>query len=338
MNAHTNSLVTHLLTLTISLSHSVDGTKIDLMDDIYHRVSHHGEDFKRCDFMFTPVVNSIMITCATEESGKRIKSSQLKTNPPEKVEVIPFSDLEDEIKKLQQKRFEVKHFDRKNHRINAIPSKATYELKHLLEKKGTDELPTNYLISPPQPPPKYSIENSSPSFIQSTSRPKSASILKKKSNPESTRQTLTPHPRRPQTNQPSSYLTSNRKVHFNANSDHEEATTTVTTTRNNNKTTTTNSKLTIQTNFSSTDNSQSNRKSPLKREESSGIDDSMLQGSDDSSDDGNEIFDTFNLKGVYLQKKRKALMGPSANNSNVNIENGRKSLLAQNKRYLSVSF
>lgn len=310
------------------------------MDDIYRRVSHHGEDFKRCDFMFTPVVNSIMITCATEESGKRIKSTQIKSNPPEHVEAIPFSDLESEMKKLQQKRYEVKYFDRKNNRTNAIPSKATYELKHFLEKKQiNDELLVNQInIKSPRPPSPLA-ENHSPTFKRTTSRPQSASILRKQSTSGSNKDSsssISPRPRRPQTNQKSRYLSSTRKVQFSVNTTSHDDNTTNDNIKNNtsqnesnetfqNNTTTT----TSNSNNSNNSNNGNNRKSPLRREDSSGIDESMLQGSDDSSDEGNEVFDTFNLKGVYLHRKRKALMGPSANNPDTNLEYGQHGTSAE---------
>lgn len=265
------------------------------MEEAYHRSSHHGEDFKRCDLMFTPVVNSIMLTCATEESGKRIKAMKLKSNPPKPAAEdahapIPFTDLESEVRRLKQKRCEVNHSDKKNHRTNAIPSKATYELKQLLEKSSEDgngNTPTEILLGLPNKPSPRPL-SSSGTTKKSPHSPRGSHVTKPSSVESS------PRPRRPQTSQPSRYLASTRKVQFPQEGE---------------------GKGEAGPPANPPDGkpeSSSPRKKPLKRDESRGIDDSMLQQSDDSSDDGNDVFDTFNMKGIYRLKKRRALLGASS--------------------------
>jgi hypothetical protein len=271
------------------------------MEEVYYRSAHHGEDFKRCDLMFTPVVNSIMMTCATEESGKRIKSMKFKSNPPKAKGAeeekdgrnvsIPFAELESKMKRLKQKRCEVKHADKKHNRTNAIPSKATLELKQLLEKStedGNGNSPaTEILLGLPT-------KSSSP-------RPSSSSTgaTRKSSPPAKSSPTASiPRPRRPQTSQPSRYLASTRKVQFPQDGGEGSG------------------------DPSHPSNPPTGpRKKPLKRDESRGIDDSMLQQSDDSSDDDeNEVFDTFNMRGVYRLKKRRALMGASSDRQDPNLK------------------
>jgi hypothetical protein len=283
--------VVHRFVCSINHRIILDG-KRGVMEEVYSRSTHHGEDFKRCDLMFTPVVNSIMMTCATEESGKKIRSVKSKSNTPKAEKTIPFTELESEMKRLKHKRFEVKHSDKKNNRTNAIPSKATYELKQLLEKsteEGNENSPTEILLEMPIKSPRPS---------SGTIR-KSNHLPRGESHSVKTPPTQSPRPRRPQTSQPSRYLSSTRKVQFPQEDDpHPD-------------------KGTEEAGGGGTDvrpttESASRKKKPLKRDESRGIDDSMLQLSDDSSGDDNEVFDTFNMKGIYRLKKRRALMGASS--------------------------
>jgi hypothetical protein len=248
------------------------------MEDVYYaRASHHGEDFKRCDLMFTPVVNSIMMTCATEQAGQRIKSTKPKSDPPAAPPAIPFTELTSEMRKLQQKRCKVNHSDKKNNRTNAMPSKATFELKQYLEKgkvseERSSETPLATLLMTPTKSPR-------PSSGYGTMSKK---VTQEPTTPLQT--SSTPRPRRPQTSQQSRYLSTPRRVQLTATEQSDE-----------------------------TQNSSPKTSHPFKREESRGIDESLLQQSDDSSgDDKDEVFDTFNLRGVYRMKKRGALLGVSS--------------------------
>jgi hypothetical protein len=252
------------------------------MEDVYYsRSAHHGEDFKRCDLMFTPVVNSIMMTCATEQTGQRIKPTKPKPVPVPVSQTIPFAALNSEMRKLQQKRCEVNHSDKKHHRTNAIPSKATYELKQYMGKgKVSEENSAETPLATLLMTPTKSTRPSSGYGKISKNIPTEPTT-----SPQTPSSSHSPRPRRPQISQQSRYMTTPRRIQLTAAEPTEEG-----------------------TNDSSPRTTQ-----PFKREESRGIDDSLLQQSDDSSgEDDDEVFDTFNMKGVYRMKKRRALLGVSS--------------------------
>mmetsp|Transcript_23047 Transcript_23047/g.33738 ORF Transcript_23047/g.33738 Transcript_23047/m.33738 type:complete len:922 (+) Transcript_23047:83-2848(+) len=260
--------------------------RVGILDDIYQRISN-ADDFKRGDFMFTPMVTSIMTTCAVEVKQAGIRNcGKLKS----RVNTVASGELSPRISDLRKKRNAVRYSDRREGRVKArVTDKSTIMLRKYLKKQTTEkgtyvsdrsfnkigalnspirvprsDIDTSMPLSNPclthavtsrpfddsKPPPDTAPESR---YNQSgTQRKKTEDKKVKQGQPK-------PRPRRPNTAQPSRYNQKRLQMGNRCRSRSESM-------------------------------------------------DSLFEESTKSSSDGDE-FNTFDSKGAYLRKKRGGLMG-----------------------------